>query len=147
VLAAEVPLVLVLEDLHWSDISSVEFLTYVAHRRGSARLLVLGTYRPVEAMLQAHPLRGIVQELCGRGQGIELRLEFLPAEDVATYMVGRLGGPVAATLAVFVHAHTEGNALFIVNIVEHFGAAGISDQAGGAVDTARGGRGQGGQST
>ena len=119
VLAAERPLVLVLEDLQWSDPSTVEVLAYLAQRREPARLLVLGTYRPVETMLREHPLRRTVQELCGRGQGAELRLECLPAEDVAAYLAGRLGGPVAAPLAAYVHARTEGHALFMVNIVDH----------------------------
>jgi predicted ATPase len=125
VLTAETPLVLVLEDLHWSDRSTVEFLTYVAQRRAPARLLVLGTYRPVETLIRAHPLRGIVQELCGRGQAVERRLELLLAEDVAVYVAGRLGGPVAAPLTAFIHARTEGNALFMVNIVEHLVQQGL----------------------
>ena len=118
-LTVERPLVLVLEDLHWSDLSTIECLTAVAQQREPARLLVLGTYRPVETVLQGHPLRGLVQELCGRGHGVELRLEFLPAAEVATYVAGRLGGSVAASLAAFVHARTDGNALFMVNLVEH----------------------------
>ena len=65
VLTAEVPLVLVLEDLHWSDRSTVEALTYLAQRRAPARLLVLGTFRPVETVIQTHPLRRMVQELVG----------------------------------------------------------------------------------
>jgi predicted ATPase len=119
VLAAETPLVLVLEDLHWSDTSTVEVLAYLAQRREPMQLLVLGTYRPVETMLRGHLLRGMVQELYGRGQAVELRLEFLSAEDVAAYVAGRLGGPVAAPLAAYVHARTDGNALFMVNIVDH----------------------------
>src|SRR5262245_17857733 len=103
VLTLERPLVLVLEDLHWSDPSTVECLAALAQRREPARLLVLGTYRPVELVLRAHPLRGLVQELRGRGQAVDLRLEFLPAEDVTAYIAGRLGGPVAAPLAAFVH--------------------------------------------
>ena len=79
---------LVLEDLHWSDRSTVECLAALAQRREPARLLVLGTYRPVETVVQGHPLRGMVQELCGRGQAVELRLEFLSAEDVAAYVAG-----------------------------------------------------------
>ena len=51
VLAAERPLVLVLEDLHWSDPSTVEALALLARRREAARLLVLGTYRPVDLIL------------------------------------------------------------------------------------------------
>jgi predicted ATPase len=119
VLTAERPLVLVLEDLHWSDTATVECLTAVAQGREPARLLVLGTYRPVETVLRAHPLRGTVQELCGRGHGVELRLECLPAADVAAYVAGRLGGPVAVPLDAFIYARTDGNALFMVNLVEH----------------------------
>ena len=119
VLTAARPLVLVLEDLHWSDSATVDFLAYVAQRREPAQLLILGTYRPVEALIQAHPVRGMVQELVGRGQCAELRLELLSGEDVTAYVAGRLAGPVAATLAAFVHGRTEGNALFTVNIVEH----------------------------
>jgi predicted ATPase len=119
VLTADVPLVVVLEDLQWSDHSTVEALAYVAQRRTPARLLVLGTYRPVEVALRAHPLRGLVQELCGRGQAVEVRLELLSAEAVTAYVTERLGGPVAAPLAAFLLERTEGNALFLVNIVEH----------------------------
>jgi len=50
---------------------------------------------------------GLVQELCGRGQGVDLRLEFLLAEDVAAYVAGRLGGPVAAPLTAFVFARVR----------------------------------------
>ena len=119
VLTADVPLLLVLEDLQWSDRSTVEILAYLAQRRGPARLLVLGTYRPVEVAIRPHPLRGLVQELCGRGQAVEVRLELLPAEEVTAYVTGRLGGPVAASLAAFILERTEGNALFLVTMVEH----------------------------
>ncbi|MGH7754438.1 MAG: ATP-binding protein, partial [Gemmatimonadales bacterium] len=68
VLTADRGLVLVLEDLQWSDPSTVEALAYLAQRRESARLLVLGTYRPVEVLLQGHPLRGMLQELGGGGR-------------------------------------------------------------------------------
>src|SRR5262249_27130243 len=43
-------LVLVLEDLQWSDASTVELLAYVARRTDRLRLLVLGTYRPAEVI-------------------------------------------------------------------------------------------------
>jgi predicted ATPase len=119
VLAADAPLVLVLEDLQWSDWSTVDLLAALAQRREPAQLLVLGTYRPVEVLLQTHPLHTMVQELGGRGQVRELPLELLTAEDAAAYLVGRLRGPIAAPLAAFVYAHTDGNALFMVNLVEH----------------------------
>jgi predicted ATPase/DNA-binding winged helix-turn-helix (wHTH) protein len=119
VLAADTPLVLVLEDLQWSDHSTVDLLASLAQRREPARLLVLGTYRPVDVVLQAHPLHGMLQELGARGQIRELPLELLPAEDVAAYLAGRLQEPVAPSLTAFVHERTDGHALFMVNIVEH----------------------------
>ena len=119
VLAADAPLVLVLEDLQWSDRSTVDLLAALAQRREPAQLLVLGTYRPVDVVLQAHPLHTMVQELGGRGQVSELPLELLTAEDAAAYLAGRLRGPIAAPLAACVHERTEGNALFMVNLVEH----------------------------
>jgi ActR/RegA family two-component response regulator len=51
-LTAERPLVLCLEDLHWSDVSTLDWLAFVARRRESARLLVIGTYRPVDVLVQ-----------------------------------------------------------------------------------------------
>src|SRR5262249_12842216 len=75
VLTADTPLVLVLEDLQWSDPSTVDLLATLAQRREPAQLLVLGTYRPVDLVLHAHPLHGLVQELGGRGLVHELPLE------------------------------------------------------------------------
>jgi DNA-binding winged helix-turn-helix (wHTH) protein len=62
-LTVERPLVLVVEDLHWSDRATLEWLAYVARRPDPARLLILGTYRPMEAVVQVHPLRAVVTEL------------------------------------------------------------------------------------
>jgi len=119
VLTADVPLLLVLEDLQWSDHATVEALAYLAQRQGPARLLVLGTYRPVEMALRPPAVRGILQELSGRGQAVVVRLELLAAEAVTAYVTERLEGPVAAPLAALLLERTEGNALFLVNIVEH----------------------------
>ena len=62
-LSAEQPLVLVLEDLHWSDGSTVDLLSALARRRESARVLVIGTYRPGDVVLDRHPLRAMKQDL------------------------------------------------------------------------------------
>src|SRR5438445_671005 len=63
ILTTEQPLLLVLEDLHWSDTATLEWLAYVARRRDPARLLVLATYRPAEARVAAHPGEALVQDL------------------------------------------------------------------------------------
>jgi predicted ATPase/DNA-binding winged helix-turn-helix (wHTH) protein len=129
--AAEAPLVMVLEDLHWSDTATVELLAYLAQRREPARLLLIGTYRPVDAVVRGHPIRGMIQELRGRGLCTELTLELLTAADVAAYVAGCLGGPIAADLAERVYRHTEGNALFMVNVLEDLWQRGLLAQVDG----------------
>jgi predicted ATPase len=62
-LAAEAPLVLLFEDLHWSDASTLELIAAIARRTEPAQLLVIGTCRPVEVLAGDHPLRALEQEL------------------------------------------------------------------------------------
>jgi DNA-binding winged helix-turn-helix (wHTH) protein/tetratricopeptide (TPR) repeat protein len=117
-LTAERPLLLVLEDLHWSDASTLAWLSYVARRREAARLLVLGTYRPVEAIVTAHPLRSLTHELRGRGQCEELLLDYLCEDAVAAYLAGRCPGhEIPVGLARMLHQRTDGNPLFLVTLV------------------------------
>jgi DNA-binding winged helix-turn-helix (wHTH) protein len=125
-----IPLVLVLENLHWSDVSTVNLLTYLAQRREAARFLLLGTYRPVDVVVQGHPLRGVLQELRGRGLCEELSLELLLPEDVGAYATARLGGEVTAALTALLYHHSEGHALFMVNLLEHLVEQGIAHQEG-----------------
>ena len=96
----ECPLVLVLEDLHWSDRATLEWLAYVARRPDPARLMILGTYRPVDAIVQAHPLRTVLTELQQHGQCVELALDYLSDAEVAAYLRQRFGDAgLAADLA------------------------------------------------
>jgi DNA-binding winged helix-turn-helix (wHTH) protein len=77
IVTAETPLVLVLEDLHWSDYATLDLLAGLARRREPARLLVLGTYRPTDVLVQGHPLATVVQELRLHGQCTALPLGLL----------------------------------------------------------------------
>jgi predicted ATPase len=70
-------LVMVLEDLHWSDHATLDLITWLARRREPARLLVLGTYRPIDVIVHGHPLRAVYQDLALHGQCADLRLEEL----------------------------------------------------------------------
>lgn len=72
VLTDERPLLLVLEDLHWADASTVELLTHLARRTEPARLLVVGTYRPVDLLTSPPPRHGAFQELQAHGWCQEL---------------------------------------------------------------------------
>jgi hypothetical protein len=92
VLTVDRPLIVVLEDLHWSDVSTLDWLAYVARRRGPARLLVMGTYRPVETLRREHPLRTITQELQEHRQCHVLEVADLSPTGVAAYLTQRFGG-------------------------------------------------------
>jgi hypothetical protein len=119
VITTDHPLVLVLEDLHWSDVSTLDLLSMLARRQEAARLLIIGTYRPVEVLTREHPLRSIKQELQVHGQCEELVLEFLSEAAVAEYLMVRFpGGAPLHRLARAVHQRTDGNPLFMVNVTK-----------------------------
>ena len=118
-LTTECPLVLVLEDLHWSDRATLEWLAYVARRPDPARLLILGTYRPVDVMVHAHPLRTVLTELQQHGQCVELALDYLSDVEVTAYLRQRFGhAGLAADLAPVLHQRTQGNPLFVIAVVD-----------------------------
>jgi DNA-binding winged helix-turn-helix (wHTH) protein/tetratricopeptide (TPR) repeat protein len=118
-MAAEVPIVLALEDLHWSDYSTLDLIAYLARRREPARLLIVATYRPVEVILSHHPLRTVKQELQIHEQCVELALEFLSEDAVSKYLELRFSeGTISREFTRFVHLRTDGNPLFVVNVVD-----------------------------
>jgi tetratricopeptide (TPR) repeat protein len=120
VLTAETPLVLVLEDLHWSDYSTLVLIALLARRPESARLLVIGTYRPTEVILNQHPLKTVKQELRVHGRCEELPLEFLGEAAISEYLVLRFPANQFPTeLAAVIHQRTDGNPLFMVNVVNY----------------------------
>ena len=63
VITNDKPLVLILENLHRSDYATMDALTMLAQRREPARLMIVGTYRPVEGLQRAHPLQAVIHEL------------------------------------------------------------------------------------
>src|SRR5499426_4702711 len=118
-LTAVRPCVLVLEDLHWSDTATIEWLAYMARRRGPARLLALGTYRPVEAIVRAHPVHSMVQELTVHGYGAELHLKEWSEAGVAAYLTQRgAGAEVPVELVRVLTQRTDGHPLFLVTVVD-----------------------------
>jgi len=119
-LSAEHPLVFVLEDLHWSDPSTVELLTMLARRRELTRLFVVGTYRAAELAVTNHPLKTVKHELVARGHANEVALSFLSPAAVRTYVSQRLAEQETAdALADFVYQRTEGQPLFMVQVTEY----------------------------
>jgi len=81
-LAAVKPLVLALEDLHWSDHATVELLARLARRPERARLLMIGTYRPAELFESGSPLLRVGRELRAHFQADEIELSLLTQDAV-----------------------------------------------------------------
>lgn len=134
VLSARKTVVLWLEDLHWSDPSSLDVVSFLAGRRDAARLLVIGSLRPGDGLAGAAALRALVLRLTQRGQAQELALQPLDPDAIERYLGLRFGGapemPIDA-LASFVHRRTEGNALFAVSMVDDLVRRGELVESGG----------------
>jgi predicted ATPase/DNA-binding winged helix-turn-helix (wHTH) protein len=125
-LTADLPLVLILEDLHWSDYSTLDLISYLARQRQPAQLMLIGTYRPVELILSGHPLKAVKQELLAKQQCEELPLEYLTEEAVADYLSVRFPtNRFPAELAGLIHERTEGNALFMINAIDYLVTEGL----------------------
>jgi DNA-binding winged helix-turn-helix (wHTH) protein/tetratricopeptide (TPR) repeat protein len=84
--SARVPIVLILEDLHWSDFSTVDFLSAMARQSGTVRLLIVGSYRPEEANAAGHPVKDLAAALSVRQLCREVVLTPLTERDIATYL-------------------------------------------------------------
>lgn len=119
--ASDVPLILKLEDIHWSDASTIDWLGHVARRPDPARLMILATFRPADAAAKKANLHAQVTELALHGCSREIELKPLSLEAIESYLKARLGEEKAATLssrlAPLLLDRTGGNPLFITSMV------------------------------
>src|SRR5262252_1318673 len=119
VITAEAPLVLILEDLHWVDASTLDLLSALARRRGPARLFLLATYRPADLIISQSPLKALKQDLFVHNLCLEIGLERLEESDVAEYLMSQFpDAQFPERLNTLVYRHSGGNALFMVEIVQ-----------------------------
>ncbi|MCZ6866767.1 MAG: protein kinase, partial [Chloroflexi bacterium] len=110
------PLVLVLDDLHWADQPSLLLLQFVARELGNSRLLLLGTYRDVELSRQ-HPLAETLGELTRERLFQRVLLRGLSRQDVGRFIEVAAGVDPPPGLTEAVHTQTEGNPLFVTEVV------------------------------
>ncbi len=119
-LASLETLVLFLDDLHWADSSTMDLLAYLATKFDGTRVLVIGAYRTAEALLSKHPLIGVKRELETRGACREIALELLSAEEVDRYITLEFSdNAFPREFAGVIHSRTEGNPLFMVDLVRY----------------------------
>ena len=112
------PLLLVLEDLHWADESTLLLTEYLAPLLPEMPVLVLGTYRDVEVDLQ-HPLARVIGQL-GRRRLVErINLRRLSYDGVRAMLRALAGQPAPDQLVRMIDRETEGNPFFVEEVYLH----------------------------
>jgi class 3 adenylate cyclase len=135
--AAASPLVLHLDDLHWSDKPSLLLLRYLARNIASERILVVGTYRDVE-LDRSHPLAEVLATLRREPVYERILLRGLAEDDVFGLLSALAEDEVDAeivaarrALATALHEETEGNPFFIREVLVHLVEEGKLFREGG----------------
>ena len=115
VLNVHQPLLLLLEDLHWCDPETLEWLHYLLRFDPQARLLLIGTVRSEET-LPGHPLFTLLGALQRGGQVAEIALGPLSTSETTSLAEHTLGHRLDPSMSQALYAETEGNPLFVVEI-------------------------------
>jgi DNA-binding winged helix-turn-helix (wHTH) protein/tetratricopeptide (TPR) repeat protein len=125
-------LVIILEDLHWVDRSTVDVISAIARRREPAKLLIVGTVRPADLILSESPLKALKHDLQLHHLSHEVELERLGVSDVVDYVTAEFSpGNVPPTLGPLIHRHSDGNPLFMVAMLDHLRQQGVLSQVDG----------------
>jgi DNA-binding winged helix-turn-helix (wHTH) protein len=127
------PLLLVTEDLHWSDRATIQLIDHVARRRGSARLMWLATFRVAEVVARDHPLNSLRRELRMHRLCEEMVLDAFSEAEVADYVARQ--APALARNESFVralHERTDGVPLFVSSVISEVLERGGDTAAGDA---------------
>ncbi|MFY9530824.1 MAG: protein kinase [Candidatus Acidiferrales bacterium] len=118
-LAANSPVVLLLEDLHWADPSSIDLLRHLSQRIGRQRLLVVGTFRSADLDLSDHPLKKYKLEMQVHKLCEEIAVGMLSEEHLANYLEARFApNDFPRDLAALVQRKTEGHPLFAIGLLQ-----------------------------
>ncbi|MGA7669149.1 MAG: AAA family ATPase, partial [Nitrolancea sp.] len=117
-IAAEQPLVILLEDMHWADSASLDLLRVVSRSIASVRMAVLMTYRTDE-VTRNHPLYQLLPLLVREALAVRIDLSPLSDDDVRTLVAHdyRLSADDSERLATYVQTHAEGNPLFVSELL------------------------------
>jgi len=112
----ETPLVVVLDDLHWADRSTLRMLTHLAREIGMARLLVVGTYRDTDLDRQ-HPLSQALAEMNREQLFTRVLIRGLAESETRAYIEASAHVTPSPDLVRRIHQETEGNPFFLSEVV------------------------------
>jgi DNA-binding winged helix-turn-helix (wHTH) protein/tetratricopeptide (TPR) repeat protein len=129
-LAARDPLVMAIEDLHWSDPSTLDWIASVAARTDPAKLLLVATLRPASGDDADGQLAKLRESLGVRRLAREIPINGLSTEAVTEYVLRTLPsapgrGSALELLAERVHHHTGGNPLFMATVLDQLVERGV----------------------
>jgi serine/threonine protein kinase len=131
-LTRQKPVVLFFDDVHWSDTVTVDLLGHIGTLCRELRLLVILTYRPTEMLLGLHPFRRVKMELQSRGIASEMTLGFLSRDAVTDYLDQSFAGHAfPEELGDLIHKRTEGNPMFMVDLLGYLCERGVLAQVNG----------------
>ncbi len=118
-IAARSPLVLLLDDLHWSDSASLNLLRFLARSLTTLPILIVATYRTDEGT-HDNPLDAIVPMLVREADARRLPLVHLAEDDVHAYVAGRytLAQEDLTNLVRYLHMRSDGNPLFMRELLQ-----------------------------
>jgi DNA-binding winged helix-turn-helix (wHTH) protein len=124
------PLVVCLDDLHWSDASTLDWIASFARRQEPSATLVIGTYRPGEAVGRVRSPEALAADLAVKDLCTEISLARLHEPAVREYVMARFppregSGDAIDQLAARMYRRTEGNPLFLVNALTDLISRGV----------------------
>ncbi|MEV6866349.1 BREX system ATP-binding domain-containing protein [Streptosporangium subroseum] len=109
-------LLVVLDDLHWADVPSMRLLQAVASAVADSRLLVVGLYRGRETFPYAE-LGGVLRAILRERAAAQVTLGGLAPDEVAQLVARALGRPADRALLRAVQERSEGNPLFVLELL------------------------------
>ncbi len=112
-------LVLLLDDLHWADRSTLLLLQHVARRLTGTPMLIAAAYRTTDAPA-GHPLQNVLADLTRDRLCQQITLPPLEPADASMLIKNLAGVPPAPSLAAEIHHETGGNPFFLEELVHHF---------------------------
>jgi ATP/maltotriose-dependent transcriptional regulator MalT len=124
-LAEASPVVLVMEDLHWADRSTLDLLSFLARNLGSTRVMLIGTYRSDE-MRRTHALRPVLAELSRVPLVQRIELQPMDEEEVLQLFTAIRGNQPPPEEALSILTRSEGNPFYVEELL----AAGDPARAG-----------------
>ncbi|MGH9969869.1 MAG: serine/threonine-protein kinase PknK [Pyrinomonadaceae bacterium] len=114
------PVVLLLEDLHWADPSSVDLLRHLSQRISNQRLLIGGTFRPEDIERSNHPLKSYKAEMQAHKLCEEIALDSLSPRHIQDYLnVTFAPHKFPKEFAAHIFHKTEGHPLFATNLLQY----------------------------